>query len=63
MFGINAILTARIVRFVVDTSVLLNAWQLAVQDVWIKDWDESNEKPAPIVEIDLVAQNAKLVEG
>jgi hypothetical protein len=62
LFGIASILTAQIVRFVIDTSVLLNAWHLAVRDVWIKDWDESNEEPAPIVSIDAIAQEAKVAE-
>jgi hypothetical protein len=63
LFGIVAILTSHIVKFVVDTSVLLNAWHLAVRDVWIKDWDESNEEPAPTVTIDALAQEARIADG
>lgn len=63
LFGIVAILTSQIVKFVVDTSVLLNAWHLAVRDVWIKDWDESNEEPAPTVTIDALAQEARIADG
>jgi hypothetical protein len=63
LFGVNCILTFQIVKFVIDTSVVLNAWHLAVRDVWTRDWDESNEEPAPIVAIDSLAQEATLSES
>src|SRR5205823_14735362 len=33
------IITCRIIRFDIETSMLLNGWQLAVQDVWMANWN------------------------
>ncbi|MGY8666178.1 hypothetical protein Q3C01_28035 [Bradyrhizobium sp. UFLA05-109] len=58
LFGIVCLLTARIAMYIVDTSVLLNGWNLAVRDVWMKDWNDPKDEAAPAVMIDRMEQKA-----
>jgi|GEM_PF-4749486 len=53
------LMTLYIVRFELDTSTLLNGWQLAVQDVWMATWASAREPPVR-VEIDARAQTARI---
>jgi hypothetical protein len=55
-------ITWNILSIMVETSVLLNGWSLAVQDVWMKEWDESTDDPASDVEISVSGQSAKPLE-
>jgi len=52
------ILTLRIILFAKDTSILLNGWYLAVNDVWMKDWNEETSDPARDVKINVSQQSA-----
>jgi hypothetical protein len=57
------VLTINIIGVIVETSVLLNAWQLAVEHVWIKDWDAGPDTPpAPNVTVYVHTQHAKRTE-
>ncbi|QOZ24143.1 hypothetical protein [Bradyrhizobium sp. CCBAU 51753] len=58
LFGIVCLLTEKIAGYIVDTSVLLNGWNLAVRDVWMKDWNDPKDETAPMVIIDRVEQKA-----
>lgn len=55
------VLTYLIVRFEIDTSVLLNGWYLAARDVWEDEWDETPEKQkmASSVKVDVAQQRAE----
>lgn len=53
------LVTWNIICLMVETSVLLNGWQLAVSYVWMGEWDESTDDPASNVQIDAVAQTAE----
>src|SRR5262249_23178725 len=52
-------LTAITINIMLETSVLLNGWSLAVDDVWMDDWDERNDNPAPPVRITVATQSAE----
>jgi hypothetical protein len=60
LFAVVLLVTWKILCLLVETSVLLNGWQLAVQDVWMKEWDESTDDPASDVRIDTDAQTAEV---
>jgi hypothetical protein len=63
LFAIVLLVTWNILCLMVETSVLLNGWQLAVSDVWMKEWDESTDDPASDVRIDTNAQTAEVKRG
>ncbi|MBI4273766.1 MAG: hypothetical protein HY659_03575 [Rhizobiales bacterium] len=54
-------LTGLVIWFQVRTSVVLNAWYLAVRDVWMEEWDERTADSASVVKIDVLKQTAKKV--
>jgi hypothetical protein len=58
LLGIVCLLTAKIVEYIIDTSVLLNGWNLAVRDVWLKEWNESLDEAAAPVIVDVSVQKA-----
>ncbi len=49
----------RIIRFAMDTSVVLNGWHLASRDVWMDEWDETTVDRASDVEVDAERQRAR----
>ena len=49
-----------IVRFTLNTSILLNAWSLAVRYVWLKEWDE--RKPDDAAGMVLVSISGQLAQ-
>jgi hypothetical protein len=51
-------LTGLVIWFQVRTNVVLNAWYLAVRDVWMDEWDERTADRASVVKIDVVKQTA-----
>jgi hypothetical protein len=54
------IISVAIVRFMLDTSVLLNGWGLAVRNVWLRDWDErSPDDAASMVLVSISGQTAQ----
>jgi hypothetical protein len=59
LFVIVVLMTWKILCLMIETSVLLNGWQLAVSDVWMKEWDESTDDPASDVRIDVIEQTAE----
>jgi hypothetical protein len=59
LFAVVLVVTWKIVCLLVETSVLLNGWQLAVSYVWMNEWDESTDDPASDAEINVAAQTAK----
>lgn len=48
--------------YIARTSTLLNGWNLAVRDVWMGEWDETDDRPASHVEIDVRNQKAQAVK-
>jgi hypothetical protein len=52
------LVTCQILKFVVDTSLLLNGWYLAARDVWMRDWHHPTYRPAPRAHIDIANQTA-----
>lgn len=50
---------AAIVVVATNTSVLLNGWHLAVRDVWMDEWNESNNDPACSVLVNRGEQKAE----
>jgi hypothetical protein len=56
-------LTFASVRLVLDSTVLLNGWYLAVRDVWMEEWDETNNAKAETVTIYVSAQRASPSRG
>jgi len=56
------VLTAKIATYIVRTSVLLNGWNLAVRDVWMKDWIDPKDEKAPLVHVNRMAQKAHRVD-
>ncbi|MGL3107542.1 hypothetical protein [Bradyrhizobium sp. BR 1432] len=58
LYLIVCLLTCLCVRYVLDSTVLLNGWYLAVRDVWMEEWDETNNAKAEPVTIDVSEQKA-----
>jgi hypothetical protein len=54
-------LTYFIINYAILTSLLLNAWLLAVQSIWMGRWDENKDEEAPPVKVDL--HNQRVVPG
>ena len=52
-------MTFKILKYVFDTSLLLNGWYLA-SDIWMTEWDETTDNPAKRVYVNLRNQTAKL---
>jgi hypothetical protein len=52
------LLTSFSIRYVLDSTVLLNGWFLAVRDVWMEEWDETNNAKAEAVTVDVSVQKA-----
>ncbi|WP_157278132.1 hypothetical protein [Methyloversatilis thermotolerans] len=53
------IITTRTLIKQIETSTLLNSWYIAVRDVWMEEWDESNEERASPVRVDIGEQTGK----
>jgi hypothetical protein len=54
------VITVAIIRFMLNTSVLLNGWGLAVHNVWLGAWDESRPDDAPgMVLVSISGQTAQ----
>jgi hypothetical protein len=57
------VITVGIMRFMLDTSVLLNGWGLAVHNVWLDAWDESTLEDAPgMVLVSIAGQTAQYTQ-
>lgn len=52
LLGIVLAFTVLVVRYVVLSNRLLNAWYLATQGVWMDEWDETNQNAASVVRIE-----------
>lgn len=51
------LITYQIIRYDLETSTLLNGWELAARDVWMANWDATGHPPGR-VKIDVRAQTA-----
>jgi len=67
-FGISVVLlivvvyvTFNTIRYMVETSVILNGWCLASTKVWINQLNEAPDEPACTADIDIERQTAKPV--
>lgn len=54
-------MTVRIIRFDTYTGILLNGWHLAVEYVWMKEWDERTQDTASSVEVNVKAQRVERI--
>jgi hypothetical protein len=57
------IVTGAIVKIMLDTSVLLNGWYLAVEKVWMDAWNETTDKAATMVLIRVADQEAEPIDN
>jgi hypothetical protein len=57
------VITISILRYVIDSSILLNGWYLASKLVWVREWDENTDEPASKVHVDLERQTAVKVSN
>jgi hypothetical protein len=55
------VVTKLIISLVVDTSTLLNAWYLAVQQVWVRSLDEAT--PTDVTSVSIEGQSAQALVG
>jgi hypothetical protein len=53
------IITLQTLKKQIETGTLLNAWYIAVRDVWMDEWDESSEEKASPVRIDIGDQRGE----
>ena len=63
LFILVWVVTLSILSIMVETSVLLNGWSLAVRDVWMREWDESNDDFATDVRISVSDQSAERIQS
>lgn len=61
LLGFVIALTWAVVRYVVSSNRLLNAWYIATRDVWVDEWDERDETQASQVTVDLSKETAERI--
>jgi hypothetical protein len=54
-------ITFMIIKYVIESSLLLAAWYLASKNVWLDEWDENTDHPASKVKVNISLQTAESV--
>lgn len=58
LLALTWIITISTAKLIVETGVLLNGWALAVEKIWMEEWDERTDDPASPVVIEARTQRA-----